>query len=798
MRKLAPFLLALAAAAVIPQLSGCSAQQREAGHRERGARYLAEKNYEKARVELSNALQINPKDAQARYLAGQVAEKLGDARSAVGHYQAAIEADPSQALARAAQGRLLVLAGLVDKAMESVEAGLKLAPDEPHLLMVRGVARQRVGDHVGALQDAETAAKAAPGDEYVIALLSSLYAQDGKLDQAIAAVNSGLAHAPQNADLHYILVDLLQKAQRTPEVAAELKKIIEIEPQVAQHRFRLEQYQLSQRDVAGAEQTLRAAVTAIPKDESAKIALVQLLAQAHGAEAAGAQIGKFLAAAPDSDTLRIGFAGYYQRVGKSAEAEKLLRAAIQHADAKPEGTTARVQLAALRLAAKDRTEAAQLVDEVLKKTPTQPEALRLHAELAVNRGDAATAVTDLRAVLRDQPGNLEVARELARAHVLAREYSLAEDVLKSAQQLNPRDTQTVLQLLQVEVTAGKTDEALTLAQDALKRDPGNPAIVEQLFRLQAQRKDLKGAHASLASLQAAHPELPLGFYLAGLLDEAERQPAAALEQYDRALRTQPDAAEPLVAAVRLQVALQQGDKALARLDALIAKAPNNLYARNLKADVLGLLQRYQESADLYDQVIASAPQWWVPYRNLAMQQYALKKSDDAMATLEKGVVATGGADVLVTELANIYESKGRIDDAIKLYDDLLQRNPGSIIATNNVATLLANYRNDKASIERAAQLATALEKLNDPRVLDTRGWVAFRTGAYPQAEELLRQALAQAPNSALLHYRLAAAQLKTGKTEEARRNLEQALKSGQKFLGEDEARAALNAIRRAG
>jgi tetratricopeptide (TPR) repeat protein len=64
--------------------------------------------------------------------------------------------------------------------------------------------------------------------------------------------------------------------------------------------------------------------------------------------------------------------------------------------------------------------------------------------------------------------------------------------------------------------------------------------------------------------------------------------------------------------------------------------------------------------------------------------------------------------------------------------------------------------------------------------------------------ELLQQALDRAPNSALLHYRLAAAQLKTGRTDDARRNLELALKSGQKFLGEDEARAALNAIKRSG
>src|ERR1700722_3541299 len=101
-----------------------NAQSRKASYIEHGKAYFSAANYDKARVEFSNAAQIDPKDAEARFQLGRVAEKLGDMRGAVGQYQAAISDDPALAGARAALGRLFLYGGLADKAMELVEPGL--------------------------------------------------------------------------------------------------------------------------------------------------------------------------------------------------------------------------------------------------------------------------------------------------------------------------------------------------------------------------------------------------------------------------------------------------------------------------------------------------------------------------------------------------------------------------------------------------------------------------------------------------------------------------------------------------
>src|SRR5262245_7717230 len=93
-------------------LVGCGgAEARRSTYMERGEKYFAAENFEKARVEFRNAMQVAPKDAEVRYMNGRVAERLGNARDALGLYQSAIEIDPEHVRARAGLGRLFVFGG---------------------------------------------------------------------------------------------------------------------------------------------------------------------------------------------------------------------------------------------------------------------------------------------------------------------------------------------------------------------------------------------------------------------------------------------------------------------------------------------------------------------------------------------------------------------------------------------------------------------------------------------------------------------------------------------------------------
>src|SRR5262249_1513194 len=101
------------------------------------------------------------------------------------------------------------------------------------------------------------------------------------------------------------------------------------------------------------------------------------------------------------------------------------------------------------------------------------------------------------------------------------------------------------------------------------------------------------------------------------------------------------------------------------------------------------------------------------------------------------------------------------------YDGMLKDQPGSMIVANNLASLLADHRTDKASLERAKSLALLLKSSEIPQFKDTLGWVNYQNGDYAAAIPLLEDAAAKLPNYALVRYHLGATYQAAGETEKA-------------------------------
>ena len=190
-------ILAVTAAILFVGLTACgNADARRARYMQRGQAYLAQGNLPKAQIEFRNALQIAPTDLQAHLMAGRVAERLGDLRTAAGLYQSALELDATDAEAAAKLGRLYALANDPDRALQVIAAALLRHPDNADLLCVRAAARAEQHDRAGALSDAEKAVALAPLNDSAVALLASLHQQAGDIPRAIELVRATLERLP--------------------------------------------------------------------------------------------------------------------------------------------------------------------------------------------------------------------------------------------------------------------------------------------------------------------------------------------------------------------------------------------------------------------------------------------------------------------------------------------------------------------------------------------------------------------------------------------------------------------------
>jgi tetratricopeptide (TPR) repeat protein len=773
-----------------------NAQSRKASYIAHGKTYFIAANYDKARVEFSNASQIDPRDAEVRFLQGQVSEKLGDVRGAVGQYQAAISADPNQAGARAALGRLFLYGGLADKAMDLVEPGLTADPKNPQLLTVRGAARARLGDAQSALQDAQMAVQLAPGDEYAIALLASLYKQRSDLDKAVAVVQAGLQLLPNDVDLRSILADLDVTQQQPAAAEAQLRRIIDLEPKVPAHRYLLARFYLQQKNVDAAEKTLRDAVSNLPDNIDAKLQLAGLLAAQRGPDQAADQVDRFLAAEPNNDKLRLVLGEFLAQDNHADAAERAFRAVIAHAGTGVDGLAARDQLTSLLIGRNDVTGASALIAQVLQQNARDNDALILRGNISLAQGKVQAAINDLRAVLRDQPNSVGVMRTLAQAYKQNNEPDLAEETLRAAVQISPKDFQSRLQLAQVLVEANKLDQGEPVLEQLAKDDPNNIAAEEALFRVQAAQKRNADARATAEIIQRVSPKQGLGYYLAGLIDEADQKPDAAAKDYEQSLQRQPAAGEPLAALVRLDLQLKRAPAATALVDGVIAHSPDNAMARNIKAEMLLAQGQTDAAIAAYQDTVHAAPTWVQGYRGLARAQFVAKRNDDAIRSLQLGIEKAQNPTPLIGDLSELYQRLGRVDDAIAMYENVLAKTPSSSFAANNLAMLLVTYRQDAASLARAQKLADQLGSSSEVSLIDTRGWVKFKTGDFHSAESLLQQAVDKAPTAAELRYHLGMAQLRSGEQQAAQQNLEAALRSDHPFAGMDEAKAALAQLKK--
>jgi tetratricopeptide (TPR) repeat protein len=794
-RSLSCPLLAIVLGLILLSSTGCGgAQARKEKHLEKGQSFLAAGNFEKARIEFQNALQIAPKDVEARFEMGVVDEKLNNPREAAQFYQGTIDADPQHVEARAKLARLYLLSGAPDRALDLISPAIQAHPDDAQLLTIRAAARMQHKDMYGALADAQHAVQRAPTNEDAVAVLAGIYTSSGAQDKAQTLLEQSIEKIPDTVDLRLVLAQLYSQANRESETEALLVKLVALRPKEKAHRLRLAQYYARLGQIDAAENTLRQAVRDLPAERGVKLALIDFLSAHRSRDAAEKELKQMVAAAPDDNELKFALASFYEGGHQPALAEGIFQGVIDKDKLGPAGLSARNRLAALRARRGDAAGALVLANEVLAKSPRDDDALLMRGNISLSNRDPRSAIADLRAVLRDQPNAIGVLRVLARAHLANGEPAVAEETMRHAVEANPKDAVLRLDFAELLVQLGKPDQAKPILAELVMQQPNNVDALDAQFRVSVSTNDLATAKSAAQGIAAIRPKAATGYFYEGMIAEAEKHTDDALRLYAQAVDAQPEALEPLQAQMRLLVAAKRDDEALKRANELSARNPKSPLGAEAKGELLLGQGREDEARSAFNDAISRAPKWWPPYRGLAGIQIAAKNPSGAIEILTKAKSVVDQPDQIEMELASLFEAAGKADDAIGEYEALLKHNPQSEVAMNNLAMLLATYKKDGISLDRAKELSARFADSVNPSFTDTYGWVLYKRGETAASVSVLQRVVTKLPGEPVARYHLGMAQSSLGSNSDARDNLTRAVNSGANFAGLAEAKATLDKL----
>jgi Flp pilus assembly protein TadD len=272
--------------------------------------------------------------------------------------------------------------------------------------------------------------------------------------------------------------------------------------------------------------------------------------------------------------------------------------------------------------------------------------------------------------------------------------------------------------------------------------------------------------------------------------QAKGSPDEAVAAYQATLEENPKATAALQGLVSVWTQNDQADKAVSYLKDYMEKFPDVTEARFLLAAVYVQQNKYADASREFETVIAAQPQAVRPYVALA----ALYPEETAKReeVYRRGLEQIPGEPQLSLLLASQLEREQRVDDAMAVYEATLEVNADNLIAVNNLAALLLDYRSDDSSHARALELARQLESSEQAPLLDTVGWAYYRNGDFFTAVRYLERAVAGAGQVPILRYHLGMAYAATNNSAGARQELTQALaESETQFTGVEEARAKL-------
>src|SRR5258706_346989 len=677
--------------------------------------YAAAGKCAEASIVYANALQIDPRFAQAHYGIAKCALKNANWSLAYRELSKAVDLQPSNLPAQLDMAQLLLTAGKAKEAKDRALAILKQDPTQSTGEMILAQAENALGSYDDALREAQTALNLAPKSTapYInIALLEI------KKDQAAAEAHlrSALAIDPKSVSALMILASLHQFQQRWDVAEKELRAAIEIAPKSPVPRRALAGLYLTQHQEGSAERVFIDAKQQAPDDP----AMYRMLAD------------------------------YYLAQGRNTEAlaEFAALCAQHQKDLEIRKTYVQLLLSNGRI-----EEAATLNAEILKKSPFDSQALIASGQIEVEQKKFDSGAKILERALKSAPEDGRGHYYLGVAYEQKGSVAQAEKQWREAVRLRP-DLIAAWRSLASTATRRADWSGLGLIAEQMKAHfPKDPESYTFHATARMNQGDATTAELDLKQLISIFPQSAIGYLELAQLRVYQKRCTEAEALFRDGLRHQPSSVEALRGLLNLYLTTNQSGKALDLVRGALDRDPQNAQLYILQAEAQ-LKANQPSNAELslsrsLEIDNHSIDAWML----LAQLQASLHRTDDAIASYGKAIELSPNNASLHVFVGGLYETQENWQQAQKSYRKALDLQPDHPVAANNLAYLLLEHGGDPQAALALAQTAWHASP-DKSSIADTLGWAYYRVGAYSAAAPLFQEALKKSDKNLVYHYHL--------------------------------------------
>ena len=548
--------------AVLAPIASCSKDPESVkrDHLARGNRYVEQNKLAAAVIEYRNAINTDARYGEARYKLGETYERLGDGQKAFGEFVRAADllSDKDDVQLKVAQ--YLFLAKRFDDAKRIAEALLKKNGKNLDAKIVLANAMAGLKDVPAAMTELESAIQLDPKRVDTYLNLASCQGFNGNPTQAEAILREALVMEPGSVNARLALV-------RTYGASGDLVK---------------------------AEAVLKEAVALQPTHAMATQYLAALYLRSGRTSEAEAPL-RVLAGSTKTAAARLALAEYYLGTKRSVEAISILDALVKE----PEGRVpASVLLARGDYVDGRKEEAHKRLGQRPAQEPTHARLLILKAQFLRADGRYDEAIERLKAAATAAPQLPAAQYAIGLVCVQKKNPEQALKAFNEALNLNPQSAESALQVARLQLTLGRADLALPVAEDLV-------------------RKQAADAQARIAARLASGPATPAVLELAGRAYMSQGDAKKSEQAWRKLIEVQPT--NMVAYAARGQLFYAQGrlDDARRKFERYVEWEPANVGAHTLVGILLQMQNRLPEAQKKHERVIENNPNAGVAANNLA-------------------------------------------------------------------------------------------------------------------------------------------------------------------------------------